>query len=128
MISLLVFFLPVEHRSYRNHAKFDLFCFYRFGGAKGAAHYKAYFLHCFCTILKLFENDPFLKPFGKKTRICSTGLEIGCKPVLCTFFTSWIELNQGSTDTKKEELTNKIGSQGQKLKINRIGQDEEGEC
>ena len=33
---------------------------------------------------KLFDNDPFLKPFGKNPRICSTGLERGCKPVLFT--------------------------------------------
>ena len=49
-------------------------------------HRTLYFLHCFCTVFKLFENCPFFKPFGKKTRICTTGLETGCKPVLFEMF------------------------------------------
>ena len=35
----------------------------------------------FSTVFKLFENDPFLNLL-EKTRICSTGLETGWKPVL----------------------------------------------
>ena len=55
----------------------------RFGGGEGAPHFlKPYLLHHFCTVFKLFESVPFLKPFGKKPRTCSTGLETGCKPVL----------------------------------------------
>ena len=50
----------------------------RFGGAEGPVIYEAYF----CTVFNLFENDPSLKPFWKKPRIHSTGLETGCKPVL----------------------------------------------
>ena len=40
----------------------------RFGRAKGATIYKAYFLNSFCTVFKFFENDPFLKLFWKKQR------------------------------------------------------------
>ena len=29
----------------------------RFGVAEGTAPFKAYYLHCFCTVLKLFDND-----------------------------------------------------------------------
>ena len=38
----------------------------------------------FCTIFKLPGNDPSFGSFLnllEKTRICSTGLETGCKPV-----------------------------------------------
>ena len=76
--------------------KFDLFRFQRFGNrfgdAKGAAYYEAYFLHRFCNVFKFFENYPFFKPFGKKTRVCSTGLETGCKPVLLKRVAKYFEV------------------------------------
>ena len=62
-------------------AKFHLSCFQRFGNrfcdAKGGISslnlYEIYVCTFYCT---------FFKPFGKNPRICSTGLETGCKPVL----------------------------------------------
>ena len=66
------------YKQHRNWAKIDQFCFKRFGnrfgGTEGAAPFKAYFVcSIFCT---------FFKSFGKNSRISSTGLETGCKPVL----------------------------------------------
>ena len=92
-----VFLLPVEHGLYkrvfkisstililptlnRNQAKFDLLCFQsldnRFGGAEGVAPFKACFSAIFAPLItfkNLLEKNP---------RICSTGLEAGCKPIL----------------------------------------------
>ena len=57
--------LGKESNQHKNQAKFDL----------GAARFKAYILHPFPNLY-----GTFLKLL-KKTRICSTGLETGCKLV-----------------------------------------------
>ena len=84
--------LGKEFKQHSNWAKFHLSCFQRFGnrfgGPEGVVRSLfASFCAPFqvCTILKLFENDPFLQPIGKNPRICSAGLETGCKAVLLLF-------------------------------------------
>ena len=52
-----------------------------------------FFKLTFCTTFKLFENDPFLKPFGKSPRIRSTGLD---------WFPAFINSIQSPSFTKME--------------------------
>ena len=91
-----------ESKQHRNWAKFDLSCYQRFGDifgrAKGAVSFLIFWKYLFrlslCTHLQLFFGN-FLKLLDKnkiKTRICSTGLETGCKPVLFEFaFPIWMQ-------------------------------------
>ena len=49
------------------------------------------FLAVFAPFFLIFDNDNFLKTFGKNPRVCSKGLETFCKPVL--FFRFYAQIS-----------------------------------